>query len=759
MLSKASRTFFRSTSRARQRLPIALAAYNAASTHIPTSGARRPFSSSPSVDSPASRLQHTHVDKKPHFSKILIANRGEIACRVIRTAKKLGIRTVAVFSEADRDSMHVRMADEAYCIGPPLASESYLDGEKIIRVCKRSGAQAVHPGYGFLSENASFAQRLKEEGLTFIGPPSSAIVSMGSKSESKTIMLAANVPCVPGYHGTDQSTARLADEAEKIGYPVLVKAVHGGGGKGMKIVMKREEFESQLGSARREAMKAFGNDDVLVEKYLSTPRHVEVQVFGDTHGNYVHLFERDCSVQRRHQKIIEEAPAPGLSEELRNELGMKAVQAAKAVGYVGAGTVEFIMDAENPNSFYFMEMNTRLQVEHPVTEFITGTDLVQWQLEVAAGNPLPLLQNGISRNGHSFECRIYAENPDNNFLPDTGTLAHVRPPPASENVRLETGFGTGDEIKVFYDPLIAKLVVHGKDRTDALRILKKALKEYEVVGPHTNISFLQRLAQHPRFVAGDVETGFIPKFYDDLFPPPPQPSFETLTKAGLYLGLRDASSLISSSPIPTPWTSPALLGQRFAGSPSARTYHVASTSPASNTDSPAEIGISPSNGAFEVFVKDFSGNQIVFPAVQAGYDRWDGRLESVIGEERSVSSVVSQPHVKGTLVPEKLTVFPSTNEEPVTFSLPVPEWMAKAEGVELDVGEGVMRAPMPCRIVQVFVKEGQEVKAGDALVACEAMKTETVLRAGRDAKVEGVFCHVGDLAEEGKKLVVLANEE
>ncbi|CDW95162.1 hypothetical protein [Sporisorium scitamineum] len=471
---------------------------------------------------------------KPLPAKILIANRGEIACRIIRTCRRLGISTVAVFSEADAASQHVKLADEAYCIGPAASAESYLRQDKILDVAQRTGATMIHPGYGFLSENAAFAKLLEEtQNVTFMGPPSTAIDAMGSKSASKEIMLAAGVPCVPGYHGADQDPTLLASEADKIGYPVLIKAVKGGGGKGMKIADSPEEFADALSSAQREALKSFGDATVLIEKYLTAPRHVEVQVFADQHGNAVYISERDCSVQRRHQKIIEEAPAPHLPEELRRELGEKAVAAAKAVGYVGAGTVEFILDAERPENFYFMEMNTRLQVEHPVTEMVSGLDLVEWQLEVAAGNRLPLLQDELKIEGHAFEARIYAENTDAGFLPDTGKLVHVALPSTTTTthsnvgsvgqggaeavVRVDTGFVSGDEISVHYDPMIAKLIVKGRDRTEALRIMANALNQYQVVGPMTNIQFLKDLVRHPKFVQGEVETGFIGKFGKDLF--------------------------------------------------------------------------------------------------------------------------------------------------------------------------------------------------------------------------------------------------
>lgn len=444
----------------------------------------------------------------PLFDKILIANRGEIACRVMRTAKKLGIQTVSVYSEADKDSLAVMMADEAYCIGPASSSKSYLNVDKILEVAHLTKAQAIHPGYGFLSENSSFADRVAKEGLEFIGPPSSAIVAMGSKSASKDIMIAAGVPVVPGYHGSNQDSTFLHKQASNMGYPVLIKAVKGGGGKGMRIVHTSEEFQEMLQSSRREATKHFSDDVVLIEKYITRPRHVEVQVFADKSGNAVYLFERDCSVQRRHQKILEEAPGPLISEELRKSLGEKAVAAAKAVGYVGAGTVEFILDKDT-EQFYFMEMNTRLQVEHPITEMVTGTDLVDWQLRVAAGNRLPLLQHELKLKGHSFEARIYAENPSNDFLPDSGKLVHLRMPAESKSVRIETGVREGDLVSIHYDPMISKLVVWGETRTEALRVLRKALGEFEVVGPQTNIEFLKALASHPSFIEGDVDTGFI----------------------------------------------------------------------------------------------------------------------------------------------------------------------------------------------------------------------------------------------------------
>lgn len=480
------------------------------------------------------RVRGLSGDSQQLFDKLLVANRGEIACRVMRTAHKLGIRSVAVFSEADRNSMHADMADEAYCIGPAPSSESYLRQDKIIDVAKATGAQAIHPGYGFLSENKHFAQLCTTEGVEFVGPPPSAIEKMGIKRVSKRIMSESGVPVVPGYFGEDQSDSRLKEESDKMGYPVMIKADLGGGGKGMRIVLSPDDFQQALDACHSEALKSFGDDKVMVEKFVERPRHVEIQVFADKMGNTVHLFERDCSVQRRHQKIIEEAPAPGLRSEVREEICSAAVRAAKAVGYVGAGTVEFIVDTHQ--NFYFMEMNTRLQVEHPITEMITGTDLVEWQLRVAAGRPLPISsQSELVPRGHAFEARVYAENPDMNFIPSPGFLHHLSPPTTSQSIRVDTGVRQGDEVKTYYDPMIAKLAVWAEDRQSSLKKLTDSLKHYQVAGVKTNIDFLQRLSSHPKFMEGDVHTGFIEQHNEVLFPPAQPLSSELLLEAALSL--------------------------------------------------------------------------------------------------------------------------------------------------------------------------------------------------------------------------------
>ena len=449
------------------------------------------------------------------FNKILIANRGEIACRVIRTAHRLGIRCVAIYSEADANAMHVAMADEAVCVGPAPSKDSYLKMDTILEVAKQTGAQAIHPGYGFLSENAPFVQKCQEADIVFIGPPASAIEAMGSKSAAKRIMEEANVPLVPGYHGEDQDPALLKRHSDEMGYPVLLKATAGGGGKGMRVVWAADEFDSALDAAKREAMNGFADDTMLVEKYLTKPRHVEIQVFCDKHGNSVYLAERDCSVQRRHQKVVEEAPAPGMSDELRKAMGEAAVRAAEAIGYEGAGTVEFLLDEDG--SFYFMEMNTRLQVEHPVTELITGQDLVEWQLKAASGQTLPLSQDDVQINGHAVEVRIYAEDPDNDFLPATGKLEYLRTPEENRYVRVDTGVREGDEVSIYYDPMIAKLIVWDENRDRAMQRMSQALTEYRIAGMKTNTHFLKRLIDNPAFRAAELDTGFIEKHEEDLF--------------------------------------------------------------------------------------------------------------------------------------------------------------------------------------------------------------------------------------------------
>ena len=489
------------------------------------------------------------------FNSLLIANRGEIACRIILTARRLGIETIAVYSDADAGARHVRMADRAVRLGPAAASESYLSIDKILAACKESGASALHPGYGFLSENADLAEACARDGVTFVGPTPDAIRAMGSKSSAKTLMEGSGVPLTPGYHGADQDPARLQKEATRIGYPVLIKASAGGGGKGMRRVDAEPDFVAALESCKREASRAFGSELVLVEKYIERPRHIELQVFGDTHGNYVHVFERDCSVQRRHQKVLEEAPAPGMTAERRARMGEAAIQAARAVRYVGAGTVEFIVDPAG--TFYFMEMNTRLQVEHPVTEKITGLDLVEWQLRVAAGEPLPLAQDQIRAHGHALEARIYAENPDAGFVPSTGPLVHLVFPPQSVNVRVDTGVEEGDTITPHYDPMIAKLIVWGEDRSEALGHMRRALEQLQIVGVANNVEFLGRLVRTRSFADAALDTALIELEHDALRAPTGEPPHAVWQAAA-------RSQWGRSSAGPLPWG--ALDGWRLGGS-------------------------------------------------------------------------------------------------------------------------------------------------------------------------------------------------
>ncbi|XP_060933580.1 methylcrotonoyl-CoA carboxylase subunit alpha, mitochondrial [Limanda limanda] len=670
------------------------------------------------------------------IEKVLIANRGEIACRVMRTAKKMGVRSVAVYSDADRDSMHVAMADEAFHIGPAPSQQSYLSMEKVLEVAKKSGSHAVHPGYGFLSESTEFAEACKQEGIIFIGPPSSAIRDMGIKSTSKHIMSAAGVPIIGGYHGEDQSNERLQAEAVKIGYPVMIKAVRGGGGKGMRIALTDSEFLEQLESARREARKSFNDDVMLIEKFVEDPRHVEVQVFGDMHGNAVYLFERDCSVQRRHQKIIEEAPGPGISPEVRRKLGEAAVRAAKAVNYVGAGTVEFIMDANH--NFYFMEMNTRLQVEHPVSEMITGTDLVEWQLRVAAGERLPLLQDDIILGGHSFEARIYAEDPNNDFLPGAGPLLHLSTPPADQHTRIETGVREGDEVSAHYDPMIAKLVVWGKDRPAALKKLRYCLRQYNIVGLNTNIDFLLSLSAHPEFEAGNVTTSFIPQHYADLFPAPSAPTGESICQAALGLVLQERKHT-----------------QEFT-----RT----------STDPFSPFGSSSGWRSSIQFNRNMTlqvGDKKV--DVVIGYNK-DGSYNMQIGEESyhvtgeveleggasflhcSVNGVKSRPK----LVILDNTVHLFSTEGSSQVSVPVPKYLA---GVSGSGAQGGAVAPMTGTIEKVLVKVGDTVAVGDALMVMNAMKMEHTIRAPKSGVIKKVFFIEGSQANRHAPLVEFEEEE
>jgi 3-methylcrotonyl-CoA carboxylase alpha subunit len=659
------------------------------------------------------------------FSKILIANRGEIACRVIKTARRLGIATVAVYSEADADARHVRLADEAVLIGPSAARESYLVGARILEVAKRTGAQAIHPGYGFLSENAEFAELCEKAGLVFIGPPASSIRAMGSKSAAKVLMETAGVPLVPGYHGDNQDPAFLTEQADRIGYPVLIKASAGGGGKGMRRVDAAADFEAALASCKREAVNAFGDDRVLVEKYLLEPRHIEIQVFGDTHGNVVHLFERDCSVQRRHQKLLEEAPAPGMTPERRAAMGQAAVNAAKAVGYVGAGTVEFI--ANQDGGFYFMEMNTRLQVEHPVTEMITGLDLVEWQLRVASGQPLPLTQEQLRIHGHAIEARVYAEDPDKGFLPSTGRLVHLIPPSESDSVRVDTGVEQGDEITPYYDPMIAKLIVWGADRKQALARMRQALAQYRVVGVSNNINFLSRLVALPSFANAALDTGLIEREHGLLFPPPEEIPEEVWLVAAVAEFLHEQREADAKSAAAADRDSPwrALDGWRLNGR------------------AERKLTLRLQEALQEMLV-------VVLPgAYQLALNGRSVRASGTLGPDGAIHVLLDDCRINAAVVitGERRHVFYRGHSWPFTL---VDTLHVGGEGEDV---EGGLRAPMPGKVVTLMAEPGAIVEKGAPLLVLEAMKMEHTITSPRKGKVVSFHVAAGDQVADGAELV------
>jgi len=659
------------------------------------------------------------------FKKILIANRGEIACRVIKTARSMGIATVAVYSEADANARHVRLADEAVLIGPPAARESYLLPERILDVARQTGAEAVHPGYGFLSENEGFAEACARAGIVFIGPPAAAIRAMGSKSAAKALMQEAGVPLTPGYHGDNQDPSFLAARADSIGYPVLIKASAGGGGKGMRRVDRAADFEAALASCKREARNSFGDEHVLVEKYVLRPRHIEIQVFGDTHGNCVYLFERDCSVQRRHQKVLEEAPAPGMTPERRAAMGKAAVDAAKAVGYVGAGTVEFI--ANQDGSFYFMEMNTRLQVEHPVTEMITGLDLVEWQLRVASGEPLPLKQEQLEINGHAMEARIYAEDPDKGFLPSTGRLVHLAPPAESDHVRVDTGVEQGDDITPFYDPMIAKLIVWGADRRQALARMRQALTQYRVVGVSNNVDFLARLVAVPSFANAELDTGLIEREQALLFPPAGEVPADVWLLAALAELLREkrlAQKQATQSADPhSPWR--ALDGWSLNGRSGRRLVFRLG-------EAVQEVGVEGGAGAYRLKI---GAAQLVARGTLGP----DSELHAQLGERRVRGAVVAAG--------ERRQVFFGGRSWPLAL---VDTLHVGGEGDEV---EGGLRAPMPGKVIALLVQPGTAVDKGAALLVLEAMKMEHTVIAPRKGVVKSFRFAPGDQVSDGAELL------
>lgn len=659
------------------------------------------------------------------FTKILIANRGEIACRVIKTAHRLGIKCVAVYSEADRNARHVAMADEAYLLGPAPSSESYLRADRIIEICLESGAQAVHPGYGFLSENTDFALTCEQNNIVFIGPPATAIAKMGSKSAAKTIMTTAGVPLVPGYHEDDQSPIRLKEEADKCGFPLLLKAVAGGGGKGMRVVNSLTEFDEALTSACREAKNAFGNSDMLIERYLTQPRHVEIQVFCDQQGNGVYLAERDCSVQRRHQKVIEEAPAPNLSDVTRKSMGEAAVLAAQAINYVGAGTVEFLYDVDG--SFYFMEMNTRLQVEHPITEMITGLDLVEWQLRIAHGEALPLKQEQIKIHGHALEARIYAEDPDQDFLPATGTLNYLRTPNESANVRVDTGVVEGDEVSVYYDPMIAKLIVWDEDRETAINRLVQAMEHYRISGPKTNIRFLHQLADSAPFRNIELDTGFIERHQELLFAPSKLDQSMCLVSAcAWFLKLSQTSqTIIGDENSPFSGQENWRLNSKYIRPMELITGDIRH-----------HLSICENQGKYEITLEGITYH------VQASL------------EEDSLQLVIDG---------HNLTLHGYQNDDNITLFHEGEQFQCRQHRdtfVDTEqAGSGSLAAPMNGVIVSVMVEKGQQVEAGQTLVIMEAMKMEHTIQAPENGLVSEIFFKEGELVTEGDVLIDLEGDK
>jgi 3-methylcrotonyl-CoA carboxylase alpha subunit len=657
------------------------------------------------------------------FSSLLIANRGEIACRVMRTAKRLGMRTITVYSDADACALHVAMADHAVRIGPAPARESYLDMDTILKAAKDTGAEAIHPGYGFLSENPAFADACQKAGLIFVGPPASAIRAMGLKDAAKALMIKAGVPVVPGYFGDDQSLAHLAREAERIGFPVLIKAVAGGGGKGMRRVDAAAEFAKALEGAQREAQSAFGDARVLIEKYVQTPRHIEIQVFADSHGNAVHLFERDCSLQRRHQKVIEEAPAPGMPEALRRKMGQAAVTCAKAIGYQGAGTVEFIVDGSRgltEDGFYFMEMNTRLQVEHPVTEMITGHDLVEWQLRVASGEKLPHAQDELRIDGHAVEVRLYAEDPAKGFLPSTGRLARLRLPQPGEHLRVDAGVAEGGDVSMFYDPMIAKVISWSRTREEALGSLSDALETAEIAGVRTNLGFLITTLRHSAMIGGQVDTGFIDRHKADLLRVPAGLEEDAILVAAAHVLLQRCNPEDSSSP----WG--VLDGWRLGGGAQVETLRFIIGG------NPRDVEVRHGSGMWRISqdgrVMDVSARPL------AG-----GSLEAIVNGRRVTGSVVR----KGT----SLNVMVKGRNFAVELHDPL---VAADTGLS---GANELRAPMPGKVTQVLVKAGDRVRKGQPVAVLEAMKMEHTLSAPGDFTVKSAPFNAGDQVQEGTVIV------
>ncbi len=661
------------------------------------------------------------------FEKILIANRGEIACRVIRTARRLGIRTVAVFSEADADAQHARLADEAHCIGGPRPQDSYLRGEAILDVARRTGAQAIHPGYGFLSENADFADAVAAAGLVFIGPPGASMRKMGSKAGAKDLMATAGVPVVPGYTGMEQSLEMLQREADRIGYPLMIKAAYGGGGKGMRIVHSAGEFAANLESCQREAKNAFGKDRVLLERYVEHPRHIEIQIFADAHGNAIHLGERECSAQRRYQKVLEESPSPFLTPELRARMGAAAVLAARAIDYRNAGTVEFIVG--KGGDFHFMEINTRLQVEHPVTEEVTGLDLVEWQLRVAAGEPLPLAQEQIVQRGHAIEVRLYAEDPDAGFLPGSGTLHTLQLPAPSRHVRIDSGVVEGDTVTIFYDPMIAKLIVWDEDRPRALARLRAALAQCRVQGPKSNIAFLERLVRHPAIVEATIDTGYLDRHLDEFFAPAEDDPQLLLAAATVLLLQQEARAARAAAEAPdagSPWN--ARDGWRLGAAGARRLVLDHGT---------REIALE-ATGSDGHYAITLNGASHAIADARLGEGTASLRID---GQMRRFATATFGPFIEVHDGQRRLRL--RTSDGP----------RRDASGGASD--EHRIRAPMPGRVVVVKAGPGTALRAGDVVLVLEAMKMELALKAPRDGVIADIRAQAGEFVEADAILAVL----
>ncbi|MGO4701334.1 acetyl/propionyl/methylcrotonyl-CoA carboxylase subunit alpha [Dyella sp. 2RAB6] len=663
------------------------------------------------------------------FERVLIANRGEIACRVIRTCRRLGIHTIAVYSEADADAQHVRLADEAWPIGGPRPADSYLRGDAILEVARRSGAQAVHPGYGFLSENTAFARACTEAGIAFIGPRPASIDAMGSKAAAKALMEHHDVPLVPGYHGDNQDAAFLAEQATRTGFPLMIKAAAGGGGKGMRIVHAQQEFADALASAQREAANAFGDTRVILERYVQHPRHIEFQVFGDTHGNVIHLNERECSAQRRYQKVLEETPSPFLTPERRAAMGAAAVAAARAVDYVGAGTVEFIVGPDG--EFFFMEMNTRLQVEHPVTEETLGLDLVEWQLRIAAGQALPLRQEDIHAQGHAIEVRLYAEDPEQNFLPGSGKLLRLRLPEASRQVRLDGGVIEGDTVTIFYDPMIAKLIVHDRDRPQALQRLREALMACEIAGPKSNIAFLERLVRHPVVVEGRIDTGYLDRHLDEFLAGDAAPAPQLLFAAAVAALLHDEHAVVAQAAHGSDPYSP------WARTDAWRVGHAGKRIVAlSLREQRYEVEAHGHAGNYELRHGDASCH------VQGA--RHDGEALSARFDGESLRLPLHADT-------QRVLLHDAGGRRHAFARAAAFEWESKSGG-----GGNQVIAPMPGRIVLVKASPGDQVEEGQELLVMEAMKMELALKAPRAGTIDSIGAAQGDFVEADAVLVRFA---